>query len=31
MLPPTMIAIAIQNSTKMRRNRLCMGGALIGG
>src|ERR1700722_14018337 len=25
MLPPTMSAIATQNSMKMRRNRLCMG------
>src|SRR5579863_7394057 len=24
MLPPTMIAMAIQNSTKIRRNKLCM-------
>jgi hypothetical protein len=24
MLPPTMSAIAIQNNTKIRRNRLCM-------
>jgi hypothetical protein len=26
MLPPTMIAMAIQNSTKIRRNRLRMRG-----